>query len=269
MNEQPIGVIDSGVGGLTVLAELEQWLPSEQFIYYGDLANAPYGGRPPADVQRLAWTAADALISLGAKAIVLACNTATSAAVGMLRQRLALPVIGMEPALKPATALTQSRHVIVLATALTLWEAKFAELLERTADGTLVTRVAAPELVSLVEQGVYEGDRMMSVLQDLLLPALSQRADVIVLGCTHFCFLAPAIQRAVGLRVRVIDGNAGTARQVRRVLEQHGLATSGGRGTILLTGSGDPAAVERHLSQFFDLARRQIAARQLNSETRR
>jgi glutamate racemase len=254
---RPIGILDSGVGGLGLAALLRARLPSEPLLYYADRANAPYGGKPLERVREATLSAAKALRQRGIKLLVLACNTATSAAVEHLRRELPIPVVGMEPALKPAVARTRTRRVAVLATALTLGERKFADLAARTLGDVRLLRIAAPELVLEAEQGRLHGPRIEQLLRRLLQPALAQEADTIVLGCTHFALLVPAIRQLVGPTVTILDGNLGTARQVERVLRKLGLlAPPEHHGSITFLRSGPAPSPNASCESLFSQAQR-------------
>ena len=218
--ELPIAVFDSGLGGISVLRALVQRLPGEDFLYFGDSANAPYGVRPVAEVRRLTQDVIGRLYDRGIKAAVIACNTATSAAIGPLRAAFPdIPVIGIEPALKPAVA--HHRRVLVLATPLTLREEKFVALMHQCAGCAGCAEIVplpCPELVEFVERGELDSPALTAYLARQLGP-YAGRVDAAVLGCTHFPFAKRAIQQIVGNDVYVVDGGAGAARELRRLLE--------------------------------------------------
>lgn len=240
---KPIGVFDSGVGGISVLRELRRILPCEDFYFFGDSANAPYGTKTIDEVRGLTVLHVDRMVSSGAKAIVVACNTATSAAIGALRTKYTdLPVIGIEPALKPAAESKRHAVILALATPMTIREEKFHELSERFRETTEIIPLPAPELVTLVEEGKEDGPEMESYLKKLFMPYAGKRIDAIVLGCTHFPFAAAAIRRYWGDRVRLFDGAEGTARELKRKLTEKDLLNpSEGPGKIILENSlGEP-----------------------------
>ena len=194
--ELPIAVFDSGLGGISVLRALVQRLPGEDFLYFGDSANAPYGVRPVAEVRRLTQDVIARLYDRGIKAAVIACNTATSAAIGPLRAAFPdIPVIGIEPALKPAVA--HHRRVLVLATPLTLREEKFVALMHQCAGCAEITPLPCPELVEFVERGELDSPALTAYLARQLGP-YAGRVDAAVLGCTHFPFARRAIRAALG-----------------------------------------------------------------------
>ena len=234
--ERPIGVFDSGVGGIGTLAALTKELPAERFIYYGDMANAPYGTKSTEQVQALVRDVVSRLEAEQIKALVIACNTATGAAAAMLRAEKSYPVIGMEPALKPAEEHWQGGQILVMATPLTLRQEKFFSLMERF--GAHAVPLPCPGLMELVEREDEEGARQY--LTDLFSGWQLDRIDAVVLGCTHYVFLRPMIREMLPERILITDGNAGTARQLRRVLAEKHLLSSYGEGAVIFHTSGDP-----------------------------
>ena len=236
MDNAPVAVFDSGLGGISVLRALAKELPNEDFLYFGDSANAPYGPKSLEEVRALTLAAAEKLFSHGCKALVIACNTATSAAVSLLRETWpARPIIGVEPALKPAAV---HRNVLVLATEMTLREEKFAKLLQHYGGAADVRSIAAPGIVECVERGETEGAVLEGYLQTLLAPCQETPPDAVVLGCTHFPFVKAAIARTLGRTVHFYDGAEGVARETRRRLAAHDLlAGRTGAGHIDLTNS--------------------------------
>lgn len=215
--EQYIAVFDSGIGGISVLKELVKLMPNEQYLYFGDSANAPYGGRTTEEVRQLTLDAAQMLMTRGIKALVVACNTATAAAITALRETYPdTIIIGIEPALKPAADRFPGGRIGVMATPVTLREEKFNQQLERF-PGITVSTIPVPALVELVEQG----HRDDAPIEALLRPALEPYAgklDAVVLGCTHYPFAAKVISRILGENTAVLDGGEGTARETRRRL---------------------------------------------------
>ena len=238
---RPIGVLDSGMGGLTVLRPAARALPRERFIYYGDNRNAPYGILPEGDILRHTLAAADALMAEGIKLLLIACNTATSVAAEALRARLPIPVVAMEPALKPASQIAGSGQILVLATPATLALPRFQESMTRY--GQRATAVPLRGLVEVIENGETSGARVESILRDALLPALGAPTDAIVLGCTHYPFVRPVIE-ALAPGTPILDGTAGTLRQMERLLREGDLLRSEGNGGVLFRSS-EPAAVAR------------------------
>jgi len=231
-----IGVFDSGVGGLTVLREVMRQLPQWDTLYLADSAHCPYGARPPEEIRHLSEDIARYLMGRGACCIVVACNTASAAALGYLRERFpGVPFVGMVPAVKPAAALTRSGVVGVLATPATLSGQLLSDVVEHYAGGVRVLRQACPGLVERIEEGDLEGPATEALVRSYLEPLLGQGADVIALGCTHYPFVAPLIQRLAGPGVRLLDPSEAVARQVGRVLSgRH--SSGGGRHTFLTTG---------------------------------
>lgn len=217
-----IGVFDSGLGGLSVLKEIHQRMPAASLLYIADSAWVPYGPRSEDVIQHRARSLARFLVEHGADLIVVACNTATAAAVPMLRATMALPIVGMEPAVKPATAATRNGIVGVLATVGTLQSARFAALLDQFgADIKVLTR-ACPGLVEQVEAGDIDGPRTRLLVRQFVTPLVEGGADTLVLGCTHFAFLRPLVQTAAGPDVAVIDTGEAVARRVEQVAESLG-----------------------------------------------
>ena len=220
----PIGVFDSGAGGISVLKRLWKLMPNENYIYFGDSANAPYGVRPVEEIRGLTVAAVEKLLSLGCKAIVLACNTATSAAAAELRAaHPEVPIIGLEPALKPAALSGGHPTVVVMATPLTLREEKFARLTERFQNACTLIKLPAPDLVRLVEQNKMGTPEMTAYLKALFAPLEADKIDCLVLGCTHFPFAKREIKALLGDRVKLFDGAVGEAKYTKVVLEDRGL----------------------------------------------
>ena len=218
-----IAVFDSGVGGISVLRQLRAQMPGEKFLYLGDSANAPYGTRPTQQIRTLALNAAAYLTQQPVKALVVACNTATAAAIDILRETYPdLIVVGIEPALKPAADRFPGGTVGVLATPVTLREEKFHHLAEHYGAHCQVIPLPAPGLMELVEQNKANSEESEALLRQLLGPWIG-KLDALVLGCTHYPFAAPTIRKVVGENVVLYDGGEGTARETRRRLEAAGL----------------------------------------------
>lgn len=242
MSDAPIGIFDSGVGGLSVLRHIQEALPHEHLLYVADSAHAPYGGKSPQEIQARSLALTEFLVGKGAKAIVVACNTATAAAIGLLRERFDLPVIGMEPAVKPAVTATRSGVVGVLATTGTLKSAQFAALLDSYGKNVRVVTQGCPGLVECVERGELDTTEVRELLLHYVEPLLAEGADTLVLGCTHYPFLKPLIEERTAGRVALIDTGAAVARQVRRRIEEAGLAAVGhAPGQVRLWTSGNVA----------------------------
>lgn len=230
----PIGVFDSGIGGLSVLHEIRRMLPGEDLLYVADSAHAPYGDKSQQFIESRSIAISEFLVNRHAKAIVVACNTATGAAVTTLRSRFSVPIIAMEPAVKPAVENTTSGIIGVLATSRTLASDNFVRLFSRYSSDVEILGQACPGLVEQVEAGDLSGNKTRKLLEHYVLPLLKQGADTIVLGCTHYPFLAPMIQEIAGPTVAVIDSAAAVARQLRRRLEVSNLLANGGIDSIAM-----------------------------------
>ena len=241
---RPIGVLDSGVGGLSILREMRAQLPAEDLIYVADQAHVPYGPRTIDEVRAFTVAIARALIERGAKLIVVACNTASAAALWPLREMFPeMPFVGMEPAVKPAARDTRTGVIGVIATEATFQGELFASVVGRFAQGVQVETRACPDFVRLAEAGETDGPAARDAIRRCLLPLAAAGIDQLVLGCTHFPFLKAAIQDEIGPGVTIVDPSPAVARQAGRVLDERGLRTSRsapGRVTYLTTG--DPAA---------------------------
>ena len=240
-SEHPIGVFDSGVGGISALQAMIHVLPQEHFIYYGDTANAPYGTKETGEVIRIVRQVTDRLLERNIKALVIACNTATGAAAYTLRRELTIPVIGMEPALKPASEIRKDGDVLVLATPLTLHQEKFNLLMEKYGEGAV--RVPCTGLMELVEQEDWRGAE--TYLKELFARYDLEKTDAVVLGCTHYVFLKDMIRRMLPEHVVITEGSEGTARQLKRVLARNRLLNESGEGFVELETSGSPEDLEK------------------------
>jgi len=241
-SSDPIGVFDSGVGGLSVLREMRRELPHEHIIYFGDQAHVPYGSKSLLEVRQLSENVTRTLLGKGAKLIVVACNTASAAALHYLRETFPdTPFVGMEPAVKPAAEHTHTGKVGVLATPATFQGELYASVVERFAHGVTLYQDTLPGLVAQIEAGHLKGGKTREILENALKPMLAEGIDTVVLGCTHYPFVIPLIQEIVGPGVQVIDPAPAVARQVRRVLEREGLLRVGDDpGKVEYETSGDP-----------------------------
>lgn len=240
-----IAVFDSGVGGISVLRQLMALMPGERYLYFGDSANAPYGIRPEAEVQRLTLEAAAGLTTQGIKALVVACNTATAAAVEVLRETYPHRIIvGIEPAVKLAADRFPGGTVGVLATPLTMESQRIRELMERHGDKCNFISLPAPGLADLVEAGKAVSEESEALLRPLLKP-YQGKLDAIVLGCTHYPFAAEVIQQLVGPNTVLLDGGEGTARETKRRLEAAGLLEKGAGELVIQNSAADPAVIRR------------------------
>ena len=247
----PIALFDSGAGGIGVLREVKKLLPTEQLTFFGDAANAPYGERPDEEIRRLVLASATRLLK-DCKALVLACNTATAVVAEELRQLYPdTPIIGMEPALRPAALVKENPIVLVLATAATLRMEKFGHLQTNYAKNATVFKIPAPNIVRLVELGLADSPEMDAYLDGLLAPFKQDPPDAVVLGCTHFPFAAAAIRRVLGCDVPLFDGAKGTARELaRRLAAEHLLAPRDAVGSVTITAS-DPHSLPLFTSLYF------------------
>lgn len=241
---RPVGVFDSGLGGLSVLHEIRRLLPEERLLYCADSGHAPYGEKPQPLIAARSLELCGFLLEQGAKALVIACNTATAAAATAIRARWPeVPVIGMEPAVKPASAASRNGVVGVLATTGTLESARFAALLDQFGHGVTVLTRPGVGLVEAVERGELSTPSTRALLRAHLAPLLDGGADVIVLGCTHYVFLRSEVEALVGPGVRVIDTGAAVARQLARQLDTHGLRAPAGEASLRCWCSGEPQQV--------------------------
>lgn len=216
----PIAVFDSGVGGISVLRELVHIMPKENFYYYGDSANAPYGTKSLQEVRKLTIDHVDRFIAEGAKAVVVACNTATSAAVRLLRQKYEnVPIIGIEPALKPAVLSRENPNIVVMATPMTIREEKFHNLMDRYTHMAHIIPLPCPGLMEYIEHGDIQGEELETFLEKLFDPFDKQKLDAVVLGCTHYPFVSRELKIVLGEDVALFDGGEGVARETKRRLE--------------------------------------------------
>ena len=241
-----IGIFDSGSGGLSVYRELVKLLPKERYIYFSDNAHCPYGEKTAEYIQDRARTITDFLLEKGADIIVVACNTATAAAIATLRAEYPeVPFIGMEPAVKPAALGTKSGVIGVLATAGTLKGSKYLHTRGRFEDNVSIVEHVGEGFVDLVEAGKLDGKQAEDTVRASLQPLLDKGADIIVLGCTHYPFLQPVIERLAGPSVQVIDPAPAVARQTLHILQEKGIPTGKVSFSIDLYHSGDPESLQR------------------------
>jgi glutamate racemase len=248
-HRSPIGIFDSGVGGLSVLRAIRDQIPGEDVIYLGDQGHIPYGPRPMQEIRDFSEAITNFLLELEAKIIVVACNTASAAALNHLRgTHPQVQFVGMEPAVKPAVEHTRTGRVGVLATPATLQGALYASVVERFANGVELIQNTCDGLVQQIEAGDLDGGATRTILENALLPMLEKNIDTVVLGCTHYPYVIPLIKRIVGENVRVIDPAPAVARQVRRLLEAgKRMNGSSSRGSVRLFTSSDPAALQSML----------------------
>lgn len=220
---RPIGFFDSGVGGISVLKEALTILPSEDYIYFGDSINAPYGVKCIDEVRTLTFNAVDLLVKKNVKAVVIACNTATSAAIDDLRDAYNIPVIGIEPALKPAVELQREGKIIIMATPMTLSETKFNNLMKNYSDVVEIKPLPCPGLVEMIEKGIVCGEAINTYLRNKLEPYNKGKIAAVVLGCTHYPFIIEELSKVLNYNIPIIDGSSGTVNQLKRQLEKYDL----------------------------------------------
>ena len=251
-----IGIFDSGVGGLSVLREIRSLLPAQPLLYFADQAHVPYGSRNIEEVLEFSLGITRYLLDQGAKLIVVACNTASVAALKHLREVYPdIPFVGMEPAVKPAAEQTRSSVVGVLATQATFHTAMYASVVERFAHGVTILEDPCPGLVAQIEKGDLEGSEIRVILENALTPMLEKGVDTVVMGCTHYPFVIPLIRQIVGPDVQVIDPAPAVARQVRRMLEARQLLANGRhRAAARFATTGDPAHFQAMVKQLLSEA---------------
>jgi len=248
----PVGVFDSGVGGVSVLHEIRRELPAEDLIYVADSGHAPYGDRAATYIEARAFAVMDFLVSRQVKAAVVACNTVTGVAVERLRARFDLPIVAIEPAVKPAVTSTKTGIVGVLATTVTLESPNVVRLLATYAGGTTVVSQPCPGWVELVERGETSGPLPREAVHAVIRPLLERGADTLVLGCTHYVFLEPLIRELAGPSVAVVNPAPAVARQLQRRLVAAGLGAPAGReGTEQFYCTGEPTAVSAVLTKLW------------------
>ncbi|NIS82634.1 MAG: glutamate racemase [Anaerolineales bacterium] len=241
MDTRPIGVFDSGVGGLSILRQIRETLAQEDLLFLADQLHVPYGNRSLSEVRQFSESITRFLLNQGAKLIVVACNTASAAALHHLRTVFpGTPFVGMEPAVKPAAQSTHSRVVGVLATPATFQGALFASVVERFANDVVILEQTLPGLVDQIEAGELDGATTREILRQAIDPLLTQGVDTLVLACTHYPFIIPILTELVGPDVQVIDPSPAIARQVKRLLERHALGTPADRtGRVIYHSSTD------------------------------
>lgn len=224
---QPIGIFDSGVGGTSIWKEIHELLPNEHTIYLADSRNAPYGEKPREEIVRLSFKNTERLLNLGAKIIVVACNTATTNAVQQLRSTFTVPFIGIEPAIKPAATKSLTKVIGILATKGTLSSDLFAKTSDLYSKNTRVIEVIGNGLVTAIESGKKDSEEMDLMLLDLLQPMISEGIDYLVLGCSHYPYLIPNLKKILPASVTIIDSGQAVARQTKVVLNSHNLLADG------------------------------------------
>ena len=223
MNNQPIGVFDSGIGGLTVLKKIIEVLPNEKYIYYADTNHVPYGTKPKEIVKKYINEAVEFLLAKKVKAIVIACNTATSIAIKDLRKHYSLPIIGIEPAAKPALENRGDKKVLIMATPTTIKEEKLHILLKKLKAQTKVDLISMSKLVEFAEEREFESDKVKQYIQNQLKPYHLEEYSELVLGCTHFPYFRKILSELFPSQIQMIDGSLGVANQLKTVLEKQQL----------------------------------------------
>ena len=223
MDTRPIGVFDSGIGGLTVLKKIIEVLPNEEYIYYADKVNAPYGTKPKEEVKKYINEAVDFLLSKNVKAIVIACNTATSIAINDLRNKYSIPIIGIEPAAKPAVENKGKKRVLIMATPTTIKEEKLKNLLEKLNAKEYVDLIDMPKLVEFAEKGDFESNQVKKYIEEKLKQYNLNEYSELVLGCTHFPFFKKALSTIFPRETQIIDGSLGVANRLKNILEEQKL----------------------------------------------
>lgn len=252
-----IGFFDSGIGGITVLYDALKLLPNENYIYYADTLNVPYGTKPKSQVKKHVFDAVDFIIKQGVKAIVIACNTATSVAVENLRAKYDIPIIGMEPAVKPAVEkkLDTDKRVLVTATELTLREEKLQNLITKLDNDHSIDLLPLPKLVQFAERFEFSEEVVMPYLQEQLKIYDLEKYNTIVLGCTHFSFFKDIFRKVLPAHVDILDGNEGTVRNLKRIIENRN-SLNEGSGNIVFYNSGDLVKDKNKLDQYGKLFKR-------------
>ncbi len=233
----PIGILDSGLGGLSVFNEVRALMPDETLIYFGDSAWCPYGAREAEEIQQRVFKVTDFLLAQGCKIIIIACNSATITAVEALRATYPIPFVGMEPGVKPAAAFTKTGTIGVLATEASLAGEKFHQLLSTHGQGLRIITRPCPSFVDLVENGELHGAKAHAIVKEETLPLIGAGADVLVLGCTHYPFLRPLIQEVAGATVKILDTGAAVARHAKSLIDEPLASQHKAKHQIFTTGS--------------------------------
>ncbi|MBR5507542.1 MAG: glutamate racemase [Clostridia bacterium] len=222
-DQNPIGVFDSGLGGISVLKELSRLMPNENYIYFGDTKNAPYGDKTDEEIIELSEKCFEFLTSKGAKAIVIACNTATSVSAKYLREKYNIPIIGIEPALKPAASEHPDENILIMATPVTLKKEKFASLNAKFGEIARITPLPCPGLAEIIEKGCIDKEEIKTYLDNLFKPYKDEKISAIVLGCTHYPHIEKEIRESFEYDVKIYDGSSGTAKETLRRLDESGI----------------------------------------------
>lgn len=252
MSTAPIGVFDSGVGGLSILRSINTLMPHERLLYVADSANAPYGPKGEEFIQKRSMFVMDYLVRQQVKAVVVACNTATAAAIAVLRARYPLPIIGVEPAVKPAAEQSRSGVVGVLATSGTIASDKFFHLQNRFSDRVEILTRAGTGLVELIEQPQFDEQAVLRLLESFIKPMQAKGADTLVLGCTHYSLIKEQIVKVAGPGMKIVDAGAAVAKELQRRLSMQGLDnTQSQRPAVTFVTSGYPAFHQHALQRYW------------------
>lgn len=261
-NPPAVGVLDSGIGGLSVLREIQARMPGSNLIYFADQAHVPYGPRPVEQIRAFSGGISQFLIEQGARVVVVACNTASAAALYYLREMFpTVPFVGMEPAVKPAAQQSESLVVGVIATPVTFTGELFAGLIQRYARNVTVLEKVCPGLVEQVENGELDSPETFRLLHEYIDPLLDAGMDVLVLGCTHYPFLMPAIRKVVGADVKIVDPSPAVARQTERVFLRGIGDQPGGTGSFTCYSTGDPGVLKRMVEELTETSPKILQAR--------
>jgi glutamate racemase len=239
MYNHPIGIFDSGVGGLSVLDTVRKFLPKESFVYLADQKNNPYGGRSTLEIKKLSSRALSFLVEKDVKIIIVACNTVSVSAIEYLRGLFKIPIIGVVPVVKTISEKSRTGKGAVLSTPATAKSEYLKKLIEKFADGVEIYTVGNSKLEHLVEKGIIEGPEVVKTLKDSLLPLLKNRVDSLALGCTHYPFLIPEMKKVVGERMNIYDSGGAIARRTRYVLSYESLLANEKKEDLYYT-TGDP-----------------------------
>lgn len=254
MSSSPIGIFDSGAGGLSILSGIHQLLPAEQLLYVADTAHAPYGPKGTAFIQQRCETIMQFFCRHEVKAVVVACNTATAAAIADLRTRYALPIIGVEPAVKPAAAKSLSGVVGVLATSGTIASDKFLNLQHRFNNQVEIINCACPGLVEQIEKIPGDEVQLQALLKQFIQPMLDKGVDTLVLGCTHYSLIKNQIQQVAGANITIVDAGDAVARELQRRLSAANLLRASGLGSVVFFSSADSLAQQELLGRYWGRA---------------
>ncbi|MDA7809854.1 glutamate racemase [Flavobacteriaceae bacterium] len=251
MNNSPIGIFDSGIGGITILNSIKNLLPNESIIYYSDNLNSPYGNKSKIEIEKLSFKNVEFLINKGCKIIVVACNTATTNSIKKLRANFNIPFIGIEPAIKPAAMKTKSGLIGVLATEGTLSSLLFGKTSSNHSLNVNIIEKNAEGLVELIEKGIFHGEKIEEILKKCLLPMIEQKIDHLVLGCTHYPILINTIKSIIPNTIKIIDNGEAVALQTKRILKKNQIENSSLELKYLFYCNGSPMSLNKILNNKF------------------